>query len=241
MTVSIIRHTIFDSAGTLGTVLTQRGTEWRYLDTSYEDISGFDPLAPELLIVLGGAPGVYQADVYPQLKQEIKILEARLARDLPTLGICLGSQLMAAALGADVYPGAQGRESGWFPLTVHEEGLATPVRHFEASLTSMYHSHGDTYDLPKGATLLASSAMYDHQAYSYGKNAIAFQCHPEMTFEGAMSNAVDQAANAVRGTLDPEARRQDTIRHARTMEKQTAKFFEEWLDLTGAAERKKYA
>jgi GMP synthase-like glutamine amidotransferase len=86
--------------GTILSVLQNRGIDPRIIFTASEDISNFDPLAPDLLVVLGGAPGVYQSEEYPFLKDEAKVLEKRLAADKPTLGICLGAQLMAGCPGS---------------------------------------------------------------------------------------------------------------------------------------------
>ena len=241
MTVIAFRHMTGDGLGSLSRVFRHHEIPFEYLDTPHADLSGFDPLGPELLVVLGGSPGVYQQDIYPFLKDELRIIRARLAADRPTLGICLGSQLMAAALGAKVYPGPQGPEKGWHPITVNEAGKKTPVAHLDGAHTMLLHWHGDTFDMPEGATLLASSAQYKHQAIGVGKNCIGLQCHPEMTPRHIEDWLVSGAGDVARGTLDIAKVRAETAQYGQTLISQTAKFLTEYLVHTGVlktAERK---
>ncbi len=99
-----IRHVQFEDLGTLAPALQRAGYDVTYLDVDSGDLTSLDPLAPDLLIVLGGPVGVYQTGAYPFLADELRLLETRLKANRPTLGLCLGSQLMAAALGAKVAP-----------------------------------------------------------------------------------------------------------------------------------------
>src|SRR5690606_9988829 len=109
-----------------------------------------------LTIILGGPIGVYETEDYPFLQKEIDLLKVRLENNLPTLGICLGAQMIAHALGAKVYAG-HAKEIGWSTLQ-----LATLPDNILAPLTNVpvLHWHGDTFDLPENATLLASSSLY---------------------------------------------------------------------------------
>src|SRR5262245_62747081 len=110
-----IRHVACEDLGNLAQVLQQRGLLVRYIEAGVEDLVQLNPLAPEVLIVLGEPIGVYQEQNYPFLTDELRVLERRLAADRPTLGIGLGAQLMARALGAKVYSGPH-QEIGWAPL-----------------------------------------------------------------------------------------------------------------------------
>lgn len=139
---------------------------------------GFDAvdfMAPDLLVLMGGPMAVYERDVHPWIDGELVRLAARLAEDLPTLGVCLGSQMIAAALGADVRPGPV-REVGFAPIDLNEAGRASPL----AALAGipLLHWHGDLFAIPDGATLLASTAAAP-QAFARGRT-LALQCHPEM-------------------------------------------------------------
>ncbi len=174
-TAFVIQHLTFEDLGTFGPLLSRRGFAWRYLEAGIDDLTRLEPDEPDLLVVLGGPIGAYEEDRYPFLADELRLLEQRLAADRPTLGICLGAQLMARALGARVYPGSA-KEIGWKPLSLTPAGRSSPLAHLDGHLTSILHWHGDTFDLPEGATLLATSDLYRHQAFAWGQGALAFQC-----------------------------------------------------------------
>ena len=116
-----IRHVAFEDLGLLGPLVSSRGYGVRYHDAGVQPIDAETLLAPDLLIVLGGPIGVYETDAYPFIADEITAIAARLAAGRPTLGICLGAQMMAAALGARVAPGPV-KEIGWAPLQLTAEG-----------------------------------------------------------------------------------------------------------------------
>lgn len=232
-TATIFRHCRSDPSGTVNTVLRERGVDVTHIASFYDPVTDMDPLAPDLLVVTGGSPGVYQADLYPFLKDEMRIIAARLAADRPTLGICLGAQMMAGVLGARVYKGENGHEHGWKEITVTPAGLATPARHFDRAHTQVMQRHGDTFDLPSGAVLLAQSAQYSHQMFQSGRNAIGIQFHPEMTMEILHGWFIEYAYDAYAGLLDLQAIREQTARHLPVMERQTRAFLNEWLDHVG--------
>jgi len=142
-----------------------------------------NPLAPGVLIVLGGPIGVYQEQAYPFLTDELRVLERRLAADLPTLGICLGAQLMTRALGATVYAGSH-KEIGWAPLHLSAAGRRSCLALLAQRQVAVLHWHGDTFDLPAGATHLASTPVYSNQAFAWGMRGLALQCHAEVTAHG---------------------------------------------------------
>ena len=135
-----------------------------------------DILSPDLVVVMGGPMGVYDTDRYPWLDDEIAVLRRRIAADRPVLGVCLGSQLIAAALGAAVRKGPV-REIGFAPLRLTDAGAAGPLRHL--ATTEVLHWHGDTFDVPDGTELLATTTHYA-QAFARGPNVLALQFHAEM-------------------------------------------------------------
>src|ERR1700719_1784110 len=112
-----VRHVAFEDLGLLGPLLAARGYDIRYHDAGIARFDAETLVAPDLVIVLGGPIGVYERDSYPFIADEIAAIAARLAANKPTLGICLGAQMMAAALGARVAPGPV-KEIGWAPLTL---------------------------------------------------------------------------------------------------------------------------
>ena len=169
----------FEHLGTLGEVLEHRGFHIRYWDAGIDAQSALETSTPDLLVVLGGPIGAYEEDAYPFLKQELRIIENRLHQELPILGICLGSQLMARALGARVYPGSQ-KEIGWFPVTLTDAGQRSCLASLKIVDCQVLHWHGDTFDLPEGATLLASTGIAKNQAFSWGPQALGLQFHLEV-------------------------------------------------------------
>ncbi len=123
--------------------------------------------------------GAYESERHPFLASEIELIKRQLERGQPILGVCLGAQLLAAAAGGKVYPGARGKEIGWAPVELTEAGMADPLwKGFPRSFNT-FHWHGDTFDLPPGAKLLAQSAHYA-QAFRLGANAYGVQFHPEV-------------------------------------------------------------
>jgi GMP synthase (glutamine-hydrolysing) len=231
--VLAIRHVAFEDAGSFASILAARNFSLRYLDAGVDSFSEIDPLDSDLLIVLGGPIGVYEEESYPFLVDEIDFIRTRLKKDLPTLGICLGSQLIAKALGASVYPGPQ-KEIGWKPLTLTEAGKSSPVSPLAGNKTSMLHWHGDTFDLPQGATLLASTDVCKHQVYSVGKNVIAFQCHPEACAATMERWLIGHTCELGHAKISVPDLRTQIAHHGKTLESQGAKFFTEWLDSLGA-------
>ena len=177
--VVAIRHVQFEGLGLLEEVLAER-KNWqvRLLDAGIDDLSAFDPLEPELLVVLGGPIGVYEQELYPFLRDEVRLIEARLRAGRAVLGVCLGAQLMAAALGAKVYP-ARAKEVGWAPVSLTPAGRDSVLRHIDGGVPVL-HWHGDTFDLPAGATLLASTGICPNQAFSLGPAALGLQFHLEV-------------------------------------------------------------
>ncbi len=176
--VAAIRHLAFEDLGLLGSALAARGWTITYHEAGLDDLA--TPLREaDLAVVLGGPIGVYETDRYPFLNDELAALKERLADRRPTLGICLGAQLMAAALGARVYPGGR-KELGWGEVKLTEAGRASPLAHLAGR--PVLHWHGDTFDLPVGATRLASSDVYENQAFAVDTHALALQFHVEADY-----------------------------------------------------------
>ena len=231
----IITQLPTEGSCSIGSTLISRGFRTKTISAPRVDLRDIDPLRPEVLVVMGGPIGVYQHADYPFLKQEVEILKARLEADKPTIGVCLGAQLMATALGSKVYPGDQGQELGWAPLQISEAGHKTPVRHFDSGKTNMFHWHGDTFDLPTGATLLASSEKYENQIYQSGENGLGLQCHPEVR-HGQLQEWFVKFVSQITGdnpVVSIHTLREDTKTHIDTLNTQAETFFNEWLEERG--------
>ena len=188
MAVLIIKNIITEGPGTIEDFLRDSDIPLRIVEL------GSGELPPPLdkfdtLIVLGGPMGVYEMDRYPHLMTGSRIIREAINRDMKVLGICLGSQMIAYCLGANVYPGPE-KEIGWYHIELTGEALKdTCMRklaiHPEVGdfwrKFQVFHWHGDTFDLPPQAVLLAGSAKYKHQAFRFGDKVYAFQFHMEVT------------------------------------------------------------
>ncbi len=230
MRVNVVRHLAFEDIGSLQAVFDRRGDEVVYHEAGMDTLPEAIFTGDGLLIVLGGPISVNDAADFAFLDQEKRLLSARLRRDQATLGICLGAQLMAVALGAPVYPGPQ-KEIGWYPLDVLPAGEAVGLHHLDRRRTMMLHWHGETFDLPDGAIRLASSERFRNQAFSVGRKCLALQFHPEVTaaglerwYIGHIGEIAQTAGVTVRGL------REDSRRYARTLEEQAGHFWQQWLD-----------
>jgi GMP synthase (glutamine-hydrolysing) len=195
-----IRHVAFEGLGLLSHALDREGWDVSFCEAAVEDLSHKSIEHADLLIVLGGPIGVHEIDSYPFLAKEIALLERRLVRDRPTLGICLGSQLMAKALGSAVFAGSV-KEIGWGQVQLTTQGSESCLQPLSDAGAVVLHWHGDTFDLPSGALRLASNASYENQAFSYGRNAMGLQFHleadPRQLEEWYVGHAVELAAVGV--------------------------------------------
>lgn len=155
----------------------------------YEDYHLPDVEEIDWLIVMGGPMSVYDEAGYPWLAEEKAFIRKAIDAGKTVLGICLGSQLIAEVLGAKVYPNHL-KEIGWFDVELSETASMLPLftgfeKHF-----SVFHWHGDTYDIPAGSRQLVSSAITPNQAFLYGDNVLGLQFHLEVT-TGSLQSMVD--------------------------------------------------
>jgi len=176
-----IRHVPFEDLDSFAAPLAARGYAISYREAPVDDLAAADLAAADLLVVLGGPIGAYEDALYPFLTAELTLIERRLKEGRPVLGICLGAQLMARALGARVYPGK--KELGWAPLQLTAAARSSPLRFIEPGM-KVLHWHGDTFDLPAGADHLAATERTPHQAFAVGRHALALQFHIEASAAG---------------------------------------------------------
>lgn len=173
----IIRHVPYEGVAGYRAPIEEAGFLLDRIDVADPAFSSLDLAEPDLLIMMGGPMGVYEQEQYPWIGCQIRRLRARIEREKPTLGVCFGAQMMAAAMGAHVYAGPR-KEVGFHPIRLTEAGAASPLRHIVD--VPVLHWHGDTFTLPENVELLGSSHVYDHQAFRRGPNLLALQFHAEM-------------------------------------------------------------
>jgi GMP synthase (glutamine-hydrolysing) len=234
-TVNVIRHLAFEDLGSFASVLQAHGYQINYIEAADfalkpDDLSQLDALSDNLLIVLGGPISVNDTAIFPFVDKEVALLKKRIAADKPTMGICLGAQLIARALGAKVYPGKV-KEIGWYPLSLTGAGEQSAIRYLNAGHCTVLHWHGETFDLPDNAELLASSERYLHQAFSYGKNTLALQFHPEVTQRGLEKWFIGHIGEISQTEgVSVEKLREDSRLYANQLEMQGELFFNSWLN-----------
>jgi GMP synthase (glutamine-hydrolysing) len=176
-----LRHVAFEDLDSFAPALAAAGFAVSYREAPIDDLAAPDLLAAELVVVLGGPIGAYEDALYPFLGPEIALIERRLARGRAVLGICLGAQLMARALGKRVYPGTA-KEIGWAPLQLSGAGRRSCLG--AIGERAVLHWHGDTFDLPAGAEHLAATAVTPNQAFAWQRHGLALQFHLEATARG---------------------------------------------------------
>jgi GMP synthase-like glutamine amidotransferase len=175
MKIAALFHVPYEKLGLIEDWILERGHELTehhlYNNDPLPDVTSFD-----MLIVMGGSMGANDEGIYPWLRPEKNLIRKCIDAGKPVLGICLGSQLIASALGSRVYKGKE-PEIGWFPLTFH-----VPINDFPGlpAQATVFHWHGDTYDLPEGAVALASSDVTPVQGFVFRQNVIALQFHLEI-------------------------------------------------------------
>ena len=181
---------------------------------------------------MGGPQSVYEQDKFPWLRDEIRLIEDALKHAKPVLGVCLGSQLLAATLGANVYPGRQ-KEIGWHRITLTDFAADRSTLHRGTRVPSpAFHWHGDIFDLPRGATLLASSALTAHQAFRYGKNAYGLLFHLEVTLPQIIAMVETFADELQAAGLNGSAIKLNAHTHLPQLQKTGAEVFGRWVGLT---------
>ena len=231
----VLRHVEQEHMGTIARALKQAKQSYGYLDLYRdgrlpESLDGYRGL-----IVMGGPMGVYETEKYPFLQGEQRLIQQATQRGLPALGICLGAQLIASALGARVYPGPK-KEIGWYPVEITTQDDLTvdlPSRFLA------FHWHGDTFDLPAGAVRLFRSELYENQGFRYGSNVYAIQFHFEITaamIDDWLRDPGCQAEIASLPEVMPAAIREQTAQWVAKLEEHAGKVFARFLAKAGGDE-----
>ncbi len=225
-----------EGPGTIEDYLRENGIDYKIVDLSCEELSLTEKT--NTLIIMGGPMSVNESDVYPYIRKEVELVQDFIRNGKQVLGICLGAQIMANALGAKVYPGPE-KEIGWFDIELQNGGFR------DARMTAMamhpkagdfwkkfkvFHWHGETFDLPAGAVRLAKSALYPNQAFRYGENAYAFQFHIEVSKDMIYSWLKNEP-------VDMDALIRDTEKHYEDYHQRALTFYKAYFKKNAFAEQ----
>ncbi|MFW7414517.1 glutamine amidotransferase [Demequina sp. SO4-18] len=206
MRCAVIRFVAFEDLGVWEPEIAAHGYAVRYLDVGVDDLA---PAADaDLTVVLGAPIDAGGATRYPVLSEVHDLVVSRLREGRPTVGVCLGAQIMALALGGAVERGE--REVGFAPVSLAEAAHASPLRHLDGVPT--LHWHRDIVTLPEGATSLASTDTTAHQAFSYGKS-LAVQFHPEADPEAIERWLIGHSGDLESWGIDPRDLRAAALEH----------------------------
>ncbi|MCG3148708.1 MAG: hypothetical protein PCFJNLEI_02153 [Verrucomicrobiae bacterium] len=224
-TVLVLQHADIETPGAIADALTAAGIQLQTIRCHAGQPVPRDARKFAGLLVMGGPQSVYEQDKVPHLRDELRLIEATLKAGKPILGVCLGSQLLAAALGARVYAGKL-KEIGWYPVTLAKDAYWKGV---PAKFTAL-HWHGDVFDVPAGATPLASSELTACQAFRYGANAVGLLFHMEATraLVGGMVTAFADELHAA--GIDARRILRGAEEHLPALQKAGAVIYRRWAE-----------
>jgi GMP synthase (glutamine-hydrolysing) len=231
--VLVLRHVAHEGLGTIADALALRRIAYNVVEMFANPPRNFDPREAGGLIVMGGPMNVDETDRYPFLADEVRWLRQAIDAELPVLGICLGAQLLAKALGSRVFAN-QVKEIGWYDVELLPEAADDRLFCKVASPVTVFHWHGDTFDLPAGAVYLARSSQCTNQAFRFGRSAYGLQFHLEMTaamIEDWLGEENNCGELAGLDYIDPLAIRRQTPERLLGMQKLAQQVFQRFAEL----------
>lgn len=225
-----IRHVAFEDLGIFAPILEAQDYRIRYLDPGRLDPAALEVLdvdSPELMVVLGAPVGANDEALYPFLAAELAAIRRRLENGRPLLGVCLGAQLIARALGGRVFP-MPDKEIGFSDVSLTREGQESALRHLDNPDTVL-HWHGDMFETPPGAVRLAYSHPCSHQAFAVGDTVLGLQFHLEVDPARIEQWLIGHAAELAAAGLDPVELRAQAHRFGPALKARGEQVFREWL------------
>ncbi len=238
--ILVCQHVAYEILGTLNPLLKEHGCRIRYVNFDREPDAQPELDGYEGLVILGGPMNVAQVDQCPHLMYEVQLIRAALEQDIPILGICLGAQLLAVALGAEVNPNPC-KEIGWYDMTLTADGSKDPLFGHFSQTEKIFQWHGDTFEIPKGAVHLAASETCPNQAFRYGDKVYGFQFHLEvdapMVHRWLQVPHHVQEIEALGGAIDPEQIRRETSQYIGKSMALSAQSFGAFVTLLGSKQR----
>jgi len=226
-TALALRHLSFEDLGLLEPLLSERGFDVRYHEAGIDEFADIQLSAVDLLVVLGGPIGAADEVNYPWLADEVALVQRRLDSGRPLLGICLGAQLMARALGAEVRPMGI-KEIGFAPLTLTDAGRGTPLD--ALGRQPVLHWHGDQFSMPAGMVSLAQTHNCPHQAFAPHSRALALQFHCELDPARIEQWLIGHGDELVAEGIRPQSLREAAEQQGPGLAAASRRFMSCWLD-----------
>lgn len=230
--VLVLQHTSMEGAGTIAQALARLDLSIRVLRADLHEPVPLRLSSERALVIMGGPMGVYEVERYPFLADEMRLIEAAIGQGAPVLGVCLGSELIAGALGARVAPGSQ--ELGWYSVTLTESAKHDPLFAQAPNSFTAFHWHGDVFDLPEGAVALARSERTAHQAFRYSERTWALLFHLEINGDKVQQMVSAYHDELVGNDQDAETIRAAAPQHLAALQPLAERVFDRWARLVGA-------
>lgn len=221
-----------EDLGTMASAIKSRNMEYQYLhlynkDRAPQSLDGYSGL-----IILGGPMNVYETDKHPFLIDEERLINEAIQKDIPTLGICLGAQLIAKTAGAKVFAGNK-KEIGWYSMSLTTDGLNDPLfTDCEKDIT-VFQWHGDTFNIPEKAKRLAESDLFPNQAFKIGEKIVGLQFHLEVTEEAIYKwmEEYKEELNFLKDYINPKKIRKDTEEKIENLNKLAGIFYNSFFKM----------
>jgi GMP synthase (glutamine-hydrolysing) len=226
--IYVLQHHPAENLGNIADALEGAALAWQYVQ-----VANGQPVPASMkgaggLIVMGGPMSVYQTDRYPWLRDEMRLIEDAAKSNVPVFGVCLGAQIVAAALGAKVERNPNGKEIGWHPMRLHDSASEDRLMRGLPTTMTPFHWHGDIFELPPGAVSLASSDKTPCQAFRHGDKVYGFQFHIEVTREGVAAMAQAFAKELLRENIAADQMIAQTGQFLPPLEKISDAVFSRW-------------
>jgi GMP synthase (glutamine-hydrolysing) len=226
--IYVLQHHPVENLGNIADALEGAALAWQYVHVNDGQPVPANMKGAGGLVVLGGTMSVYQTERYPWLRDEMRLIDDAVKSNLPVLGVCLGAQILAAALGAKVDRNPNGKEIGWHPIRLSDTAKDDRLmRDLPATMTP-FHWHGDIFDLPPGAVSLASSDKTPCQAFRHGDKTYGFQFHFEVTQESVAAMASAFAKDLARENIAADRMIAQAAEFLPSLEKTSDKVFSRW-------------